>query len=183
MLSKGTITCSGNSPVIKAKKPIFKFPLDCGYISQGWGNTEYAIVDNAYGGKIHNGVDVAVGANTGIRSIGAGEVYATGTAETSGGWGNWIVINHKNDYYSLYAHMISPSILVKGDPVEVGDVVGGVGGSGGWPVHLHFSLYAKPPTDGKTGTPEYPGSSIDPLDFMDITVSTGGTDWDPLYKH
>ena len=109
MLSRGTITCNGSSPVIKAKNPIFKFPLNCGYVSQGWGNTEYAnegAYKNRSTGKlqIHNGVDVAVGANTGIHSIGDGKVYATGNDDNSGGWGNWIIIEHRvndKDYYSL----------------------------------------------------------------------------------
>ncbi len=184
MLSRGTITCNGSSPVIKAKNPIFKFPLNCGYVSQGWGNTEYATVDRAYGGKIHNGVDVAVGANTGIHSIGDGKVYATGNDDNSSGWGNWIIIEHRvnnKDYYSLYAHMVAPTALIKGDTVTSEDVVGGVGGSGGWPVHLHFSIYEKPPLSGVI--PSYPGETIDPLDYMDITVSTNGTDWDQANKH
>ena len=185
MLSRGTITCNGSSPVIKAKNPIFKFPLDCGYISQGWGNTEYATVDRAYSGKIHNGVDVAVGANTGIHAIGPGTVYATGKDDGASGWGNWIIIKHQvdsKDYYSLYAHMITPSLLLIGDSVTQDDVVGGVGGSGGWPVHLHFSLYENKPVYGGGG-PSYPGDTVDPLNFMDITISTGGTDWDPANKH
>ncbi len=187
MLSKGTITCNGSSPVIKAKTPIFKFPLNCGYISQGWGNTAYATIDLAYGGKIHNGVDVAVGANTGIRAIGPGTVYAIGSDDGKSGWGNWAIIKHRvetTNYYSLYAHMIAPTTLVKGDAVTADSVVGGVGGSGGWPVHLHFSLYSgnNPPSYG-IGGPEYPGSTLDPLSYMDITVSTGGTDWDPANTH
>ncbi|MDD5693149.1 MAG: peptidoglycan DD-metalloendopeptidase family protein [Patescibacteria group bacterium] len=186
MLSRGTITCNGSSPVIKASNPIFKFPLNCGYISQGWGNTAYATVDRAYGGAIHNGVDVAVGANTGIHAIGAGTVYATGSDDGASGWGNWIIIQHRiasTDYYSLYAHMIAPTPLAKGDSVTTDDVVGGVGGSGGWPVHLHFSLYKSDKPAYGSGGPSYPGNTIDPLNYMDITVSTGGTDWDPANAH
>ena len=78
--------------------------------------------------------------------------------------------------------MIAPSVLAKGDTVTSDDVVGGVGGSGGWPVHLHFSLYSSKPDYG-SGGPEYPGNTLDPLDYMDITVSTGGTDWDPSHAH
>ncbi|MEK7447187.1 MAG: peptidoglycan DD-metalloendopeptidase family protein [Patescibacteria group bacterium] len=177
-MSAGYSYCKGGGGVIRAKNPIFKFPLDCGYISQGFGMTEFAR-EGSYGGQIHNGIDVAqIGAGTAIMAIGPGTVHATGTSP-SGGWGNWVVVKHGNGYYSLYAHMISPSYLSPGDTVNTGDVVGGVGGTPYWPIHLHFSLYTSDPGPG----PSYPGNTVDPLDYMDIPISTGGTDWGSGHAH
>jgi murein DD-endopeptidase MepM/ murein hydrolase activator NlpD len=180
MMSNGTVSCGTRSKTGGQK---FMLPLDCGFISQGYGNTEYASVEKAYGGKIHNGIDIAVGANTSIHPIGDGTVYATGESP-SGGWGNWIIINHHNGFYSLYAHMISPSFYSKGDSVTTDDTLGGVGGTPWWPVHLHLSLFNGEPSgwnDGEVGP--YPGNTVDPLDYMNITISTGGTDWDPTHAH
>lgn len=182
-MSAGYAYCKGGGAVIHAKNPIFTFPLNCGYISQGFGMTQYASCDQegncGYKGAIHNGIDIAqVGAGTAILAIGPGTVYSTGTSP-SGGWGNWIVIKHDNGYYSLYAHMISPSYLSSGDKVDGGQAVGGVGGTPHWPIHLHLSLYKSDPGSG----PSYPGDTIDPLDYMDIPISTGGTDWADGYAH
>jgi murein DD-endopeptidase MepM/ murein hydrolase activator NlpD len=188
MLSRGTITCSGDSPVIKAKNPILKFPLNCGFISQGYGMTEFAKEGNYRNittGELqkHNGIDVGVGANTGIHPAGNGTVYATGEGY-QGKWGNWIIIDHHNGFYSLYAHMISPAFFSKGDNVTTDDVIGGVGGTPIWPVHLHFSLFQEIPSGWNNGSPgSYPGNTVDPLNYMNITISTGGTDWDSGHAH
>jgi len=182
MLSRGTITCSGESPIIYAKNPIFQFPLDCGYISQGFGDTAYAL-EGSYNGNKHNGFDVGVGANTGIHPIGNGTVYATGEG-VQGNWGNWIIINHNNGFYSLYAHMISPAFFSTEDAVTTDDVIGGVGGTPIWPIHLHLSLFEGIPVGWGDGSPgEYPGNTVDPLNYMNITISTDGTDWDPANSH
>ncbi|PIZ00703.1 hypothetical protein COY62_01305 [bacterium (Candidatus Howlettbacteria) CG_4_10_14_0_8_um_filter_40_9] len=175
-MSAGYAYCKGGGAVIHAKNPIFKFPLDCGYISQGWGKTDFSPF---YRAGYHNGVDVAqVAPGTAIMAIGPGTVYSSGSSP-SDGWGNWIVVKHDSGYYSLYAHMIAPTHLSPGDKVNTSDVVGGIGGSPNWPIHLHFTLYTSNPG---TGIPPW-GGTIDPLDYMDIPISTGGTDWDPDYAH
>lgn len=186
--------CAGSGKVIKAKYSVFSFPVDCGYISQGFGMTEFASIDKAYRGNIHNGIDVGIGTGTEIRSVGQGTVYAKGTTP-SGGWGNWVMVkqdkvkvkigNAENEYefYSLYAHMVAESHLKAGDRVNTRDVIGFVGGTPYWAPHLHFSLFLTP-SEWRDGAPgPYPGNVIDPLDYMDIPISTSGTDWDPNYLH
>lgn len=203
MLSRDDIKkwCVGEGRVIKAKHPVFKFPVECGYVSQGFGNTIFAAIDNAYGGAIHNGFDVGVRTGTPIYAVGDGEVYARGRTP-SGGWGNWIMIKHdpvkiktgkKNregediykemQFYSLSAHMVARTHLKVEDRVNTDTVVGFVGGTPYWAPHLHFSLFLSPSgwADGKVG--EYPGNVVNPLDYMDIPISTIGTDWDSRYVH
>jgi len=179
MLSKGTVTCGSRGD---KGGQMFMMPTDCGFVSQGYGNTEYAR-EGAYGGSIHNGIDIAVGANTAIYPIGDGTVYATGTTP-SGGWGNWIIIKHDNGYYSLYAHMISPSFYSRGERVSTSDTLGGVGGTPYWPVHLHLSVFSGTPNGWSNGSVgPYPGNTVDPFNYMNITISTGGTDWDSAHAH
>lgn len=203
MLSRDGVKkyCSGEGDVIKAKYPVFRFPVDCGYISQGYGNTVFAAVDKAYKGAIHNGFDVGIGMGTPVYAIGKGEVYAKGTTP-SGGWGNWIMIKHdpvkistgqrdkkgneifnEIQFYSLSAHMVSETHLAVGERVEANTVIGFVGGTPYWAPHLHLSLLLSPSgwANGKVG--DYPGNTVDPLNYMNIPISTQGTDWDVRYVH
>jgi murein DD-endopeptidase MepM/ murein hydrolase activator NlpD len=189
-LAPGSYCKSDGKRVIKAKYSIFSFPTECGYISQGFGNTEFASIERVYGGKIHNGVDVGVDTGAPTRSIGVGTIYAKGVSP-SGGWGNWAMVKHdpvKIDgkdviFYSLYAHMVTETALKIGDRVSPATVIGFVGGTPYWAPHLHFSLFVSD-SGWKDNTPgPYPGNAIDPLDYMDIPISTTGTDWDPGYLH
>lgn len=194
-LAGGSPYCISKGSIVKAKYPVFRFPIDCGYISQGFGNTEFASLDNAYNGAIHNGVDVGIQSGTEIRSIGNGAVYAKG-ASPSGGWGNWVMIKHDKvkirigdadqeyEFYSLYGHMVAETTLDIGERVDSNKIIGWVGGTPYWAPHLHFSLFASSSGWGAPGNiGPYPGNAIDPLDYMDIPISTSGTDWDPNYAH
>ena len=56
--------------------------------------------------------------------------------------GNYVIVDHENGEFSMYAHLQEGSILVKaGESVKKGQVVGKVGNTGnsGAP-HLHFQL-------------------------------------------
>lgn len=90
--------------------------------------------------EFHTGLDIA---GTGYRS----PIYAAnnGTVITagwsSGGWGNYVVINHNNGYYSMYAHM-DQQIMNVGQNVAKGTVIGYMGHTG-WATgdHLHFEVW------------------------------------------
>jgi murein DD-endopeptidase MepM/ murein hydrolase activator NlpD len=182
--------CKKDGKIVRAKYPVFSFPVDCGYISQGFGMTEFAAIDRAYNGSIHNGFDVGVSTGTEIKSVGNGTVYAKG-ASPSGGWGNWVMVKMDKvrigdkdiEFYALYSHMITEGLVNVGDKVGPDTLVGWVGGTPYWAPHLHFSLFLTPSdwADKKVGP--YPGNTVDPLDYMDIPISTVGTDWDPKYLH
>ncbi|MBP3920261.1 MAG: peptidoglycan DD-metalloendopeptidase family protein [Bacilli bacterium] len=89
--------------------------------------------------SLHTGLDIA-GTGTGS------PVYASdnGTVIESkydGGYGNCIVINHNNGYYTLYGHM-SKLIANVGDTVAQGQVIGLVGATGRVTgPHLHFETW------------------------------------------
>lgn len=91
-------------------------------------------------GNFHSGLDIA---GTGYGS----PVYASNngviTKETyASSYGNHIIINHNNGYFSMYAHMsgFAPGVRV-GSVVERGQLIGFVGSSG-WATgpHLHFEI-------------------------------------------
>jgi murein DD-endopeptidase MepM/ murein hydrolase activator NlpD len=60
--------------------------------------------------------------------------------------GNYVMIDHGNGEFSLYAHMQPGSVRVKvGDSVKVGDVLGKLGSSGNsTEPHLHFHVCDHP---------------------------------------
>ncbi len=72
------------------------------------------------------------------------------------GYGNMVLLQHDNDYKTLYAHLKRNSIpLKKGQKVQAGDVIGMVGQSGltDYP-HLHFEvLKGRNRIDPFTGSP------------------------------
>ncbi len=56
--------------------------------------------------------------------------------------GNYVMIDHGDEQYALYAHMLPGSLKVKpGDRVKSGDVIGRLGNSGNSDApHLHFHI-------------------------------------------
>lgn len=90
--------------------------------------------------EIHSGIDIA---GTGYYS----PIYATnnGTIESKRytyDYGNHVIINHNNGYYTLYAHMADFADQEVGATVARGEVIGYMGETG-WAtgVHLHYEVW------------------------------------------
>jgi len=89
----------------------------------------------AFGAQVHprfgtrtfrNGVDIEAGEGREVGAVYGGHVIYTGWFK---GYGNLIILDHDNDYYTLYAHIAD--ILVKeGDDVRQGQRIGTVGDTG-----------------------------------------------------
>ncbi len=89
----------------------------------------------AFGAQVHprfgtrtfrNGVDIEAGEGRDVAAVFAGHVIYTGWFK---GYGNLIILDHDNEYYTLYAHVAD--ILVKeGDDVRQGQRIGTVGDTG-----------------------------------------------------
>lgn len=64
------------------------------------------------------------------------------TDKTGNSYGNYVKIEHSDNYYTLYAHMKFNSVTVKtGDKVKKGQVIGYMGNTGySLGGHLHFEL-------------------------------------------
>jgi septal ring factor EnvC (AmiA/AmiB activator) len=73
-----------------------------------------------------SGVDIEAAEGTGVAAVAPGHVVYTGWFK---GYGNLIILDHDNEYYTLYAHVAD--ILVKeGDDVRAGQRIGTVGDTG-----------------------------------------------------
>ena len=100
-----------------------------------------------YWKKAHTGMDIA-GTNAAGEGIKGKPIMAcnSGTVikvnETSGGYGQYVVISHGGGISTLYGHMISGSPTVsEGDTVVKGQIIGKVGQTGnasGYHLHLEF---------------------------------------------
>jgi len=86
----------------------------------------------------HRAVDVAAPAGTPITAADRGVVLRAGWNDQ--GYGRFVIIDHKIDYVTLYAHL--DRILVQeGDVVGQGQVIGTVGSTGNSTgPHLHFEI-------------------------------------------
>jgi murein DD-endopeptidase MepM/ murein hydrolase activator NlpD len=106
----------------------FFFPPVNGVVSQSFSTS-----------KEHYGVDVATTADEPIKACLNGTVILAGWVP---GEGNIIVIQHSNEFTSIYKHC---SVLLKaqGDRVAIGDPIGIVGNTGenSSGPHLHFELW------------------------------------------
>ena len=86
-------------------------------------------------GRLHAGVDIAAPAGTPIRAAKAGSVVLLGL---TGGYGNYICIDHGGGLSTCYAHLSSYATSA-GASVSQGQVIGAVGCTGHcFGDHLHF---------------------------------------------
>lgn len=75
-----------------------------GELSQPYGMTEYAR-SGAYGGNIHNGLDLVQGCGAPVRAAADGTIIRDNRTDGSG-FGHYVMIRHTNGLITLYAHMI-----------------------------------------------------------------------------
>lgn len=121
----------------------------------------------------HGALDIAGGQITGpgvIDAIAAkdgivvyppqGSVNNYGNGEGGGGYGNYVIIQHSDGNFTLYAHLHANTISVfAGDAVRQGQSIGKIGNSGrSTGTHLHFEV--------RVGQNSSSGRQ-DPLDFVD----------------
>jgi murein DD-endopeptidase MepM/ murein hydrolase activator NlpD len=110
-------------------------------------------VTSGYGwrwGRMHEGIDIAVGTGTPVVAAAAGTVIHAGWL---GGYGNLVVVDHGNGLATAYAHNSSLAVGV-GQAVGQGQVLaysGSTGNSSG--PHVHFEVRLN-------------GAAVDPLGYL-----------------
>jgi murein DD-endopeptidase MepM/ murein hydrolase activator NlpD len=100
-------------------------------------------------GRMHEGIDIAVGYGTPIAAAASGVVIYAGWM---GGYGNLIIIDHGGGLATAYGHQ--SSFAVGSGPVSQGQTVGYVGCTGHcFGPHLHFEVRVN-------------GAAVDPLGYL-----------------
>lgn len=88
--------------------------------------------------RFHTGTDISLGCGTPVLAAASGYVKESGA--TGGAYGIQIILDHGSNIFTSYAHLSSISVT-RGDYVEIGDKIGGVGTTGrSTGCHLHFEL-------------------------------------------
>jgi len=144
--SKDVLKEPKNKVIVKGSKYVptvgslsnWGWPTDSGWtLSSG-----YSYRNSPFGGReLHTGLDIiGTGYGSKIYATNNGVVYK---AEYHYSYGNHVVINHNNGYYTLYAHMsrIGSNIKV-GKTVAKGQVIGYVGSTGASTgPHVHYEVW------------------------------------------
>ena len=115
------------------KKRTFRAPVGAP-VSSGFGTRVHPILGEV---RMHTGLDYAAGTGVPIKASGSGIVIWAGPR---GGYGNAVIIDHRNGLATLYAHQSRVNARV-GQKVSTGQVVGFVGQTGmSTGPHLHFEV-------------------------------------------
>lgn len=86
-----------------------------------------ARVNPRFGTKtFRNGIDIDAAEGSNVHAVYAGHVLYTGWFR---GYGNLIIVDHGNEYYTLYAHVADMKVA-EGEDVRQGQVIGTVGDTG-----------------------------------------------------
>ena len=118
----------------------------------GWPTIKPYTISSGFGyrklvgkpGKPHEGIDIVCSFNSPIYAANNGTVEV---ARNDKPWpnGNYVIINHNNGFYSLYAHL-NTATVVPGQVVSMGQQIGTMGWTGNvvprsiQGTHLHFSI-------------------------------------------
>ncbi len=114
----------------KVVKGMFIWPIN-GEVSSGFGDRD---------GHPHDGIDIRSPKGTPIKAAAEGEVVFAGDMQ---GYGNLILIKHRDNYFSAYAHN-DENLTKEGKKVSQGELIAKVGDTGrATGYHLHFEIRYK----------------------------------------
>ncbi|MFD9434774.1 M23 family metallopeptidase [Streptomyces sp. NPDC060002] len=117
-----------------------------------WLSAGYAAKGSRWAHR-HTGQDFAVDSGTPVYAVGSGTVRATTCGD---GFGNQVVIRHRDGYFTQYAHLSRIDVR-KGGHVRAGQRIGLSGATGNVTgPHLHFEVRITP----------YVGSAVAPLPWL-----------------
>ncbi len=101
--------------------------------------------------RFHSGVDIGASYGTSIYAANSGTVVVSGY--NTGGYGNYVVINHGGGYSTLYAHC-SSLLVSAGQQVSKGQVIAKCGSTGmSTGPHIHFEI-------------QYNGATTNPMQYF-----------------
>ena len=121
------------------------------------------VITSPYGprnGRIHAGVDYGFAEGTPIPSTVDGVVDGVGS-QGAEGYGNYVVVKDKKNYYHIYAHLSDNSKVKEGQTIVAGTIVGLSGNTGrSFGAHLHYGIY----DSSNPNCASSPGS-VDPMSY------------------
>jgi hypothetical protein len=104
-------------------------------------------------GHLHAGIDIGAPLGAPVWAAAAGTVVLVQTTATSGGYGNYVCIQHGTAIRTCYAHL-SAIYVRTGDAAAAGQVLGACGSTGhSFGPHLHFEVRVGPDWRATDPTP------------------------------
>jgi murein DD-endopeptidase MepM/ murein hydrolase activator NlpD len=136
-----------NSDGTSSRRAFIRTPVDFARISSKFNpNRRHPVLNKI---RAHRGVDYAAPTGTPIKATGNGKISFVGNKN---GYGKTIIVQHGNQYRTLYAHMNGfAKGMRKGSTVNQGQIIGYVGMTGlATGPHLHYEFHVN-------------GTHVDPL--------------------
>ena len=120
------------------RRTLLKSPLRFRRITSHFSKGRFHPILKRY--RPHHGIDYAAPTGTPIESAGSGRVAYAGW---KGGYGNFVMIKHNNNYSTAYGHLSRIAKGVRtGAKVDQGSVIGFVGSTGiSTGPHLHYEVH------------------------------------------
>ncbi len=114
------------------RKAYLASPVEYSRVTSGFAMRLHPILNSL---RQHNGIDYAAPTGTPVRSVGDGVVEFAGTQS---GYGNIVVVKHRNNQSTAYAHLSRIDVAL-GESISQSQTLGAVGTTG-WSTgpHLHF---------------------------------------------
>ena len=111
-------------------------------------------------GHLHNGVDFLAPTGTPVHAADAGVIAVVESPARSGGYGNFVCIQHRPHLATCSAHLSAFAASIRpGARVRRGDVIGRVGSTGSSSApHLHFEV--------RRGAAACSACAVDPLPLL-----------------
>lgn len=101
----------------------------------------HGVMESAFGprgGGRHDGIDISAKEGTPVKAADNGEVVYVSSSFR--GYGNIVILKHKDDFYTVYAHN-EENLVKTGESVKKGEVIAKVGSTGNATgSHLHFEV-------------------------------------------
>ncbi len=115
-------------------------------------------------GHLHNGIDLLAPARTPVHAADSGDVALLQSAGESGGYGNFLCLQHRPHLATCYAHLSAVAAgLQLGAHVKRGEIIGLVGSTGSASApHLHLEV--------RRGPAACQSCAVDPAPYLDGEV-------------
>ncbi|NBU98899.1 MAG: LysM peptidoglycan-binding domain-containing protein [Spirochaetia bacterium] len=127
------------------KMKVFALPVVTAKVSSRFGYRRDPFNPNV--NNFHSGLDLSAPVGTPVIASADGIIEFKGR---NGGYGNTVIIRHKDGYKTIYAHCSTTTVEI-GEEVKMGTVIGSVGRTGtATGAHLHFEVMQR----GKFINPE-----------------------------
>lgn len=124
----------------KVKDPEFSIPVE-GEIVRSFAKDSLIYSDTLEEWVTHLGIDIKAERTTVVKAAEAGEVVAI---KNDPRYGLTIVIEHVNDFKTVYSNLLTTEFVKEGEKVKKGQTIGTVGNSASFEIvdepHLHFEI-------------------------------------------